>query len=50
MSRNACAWEITECPNGLPPRKLTAHTPEEVAMLLRLPWSQGYYLVRRVQS
>jgi len=42
-------WEVIEVPNGLPERKSIARTPEEVRQLLRLPWSQGYYLINRLK-
>lgn len=40
-------WEITEHPNGMPIRVFRASTPREVAMILRLPWSQGFYTIKR---
>jgi len=42
-------WEIIECPNGFPPMTLV-NSPAEVASILRLPWSQGYYLINRIQA
>lgn len=42
------SWEVIEVPNGFPERRSIAHTPAEVALLLRLPWSQGYYFVNRI--
>jgi len=42
-------WEVIEVPNGLPERKHIAHSPADVAHLLRLPWNQGYYLINRLK-
>ena len=43
-------WIIHEYPNGFEPRIIRAKNPTEVAHALRLPWSQGYYKIERVEE
>lgn len=42
-------WEVTEFPNGQPPRVNLAHDPKEVNELLRLRPEEGHYTINPIR-